>query len=299
MSQPFFSIIIPTRNRLSALNNCLQRLAAGNQFGMTLVEAGKTSGSIEHEASYEVIVSDDSQDTETQAWVETHFPFVRYSLGPQKGPAANRNNGAKQAHGHWLIFTDDDCLPEPDWLYNYLQQIPRARALEGAIRALSPITSDLQVCPVNESGGNFWSANIAIERNLFEELCGFDEFFPYAKLEDMDLKFRIEMITPIPFVKDAIVYHPVEKLTFLKSIKRDFRGIESHGYIMAKHPDAMHSRNLGEAILFKYKSYTRWAFQSLFKGHFRRFLSLTASLIGEIPLIIFYYVKHRKNTFPS
>ncbi len=32
------------------------------------------------------------------------------------GPAAARNAGAKHAKGRFLAFTDDDCIPAPDWL---------------------------------------------------------------------------------------------------------------------------------------------------------------------------------------
>lgn len=35
---------------------------------------------------------------------------------PQKGPAAARNRGAARAVGDFLCFTDDDCIPDRQWL---------------------------------------------------------------------------------------------------------------------------------------------------------------------------------------
>ena len=53
--------------------------------------------------------------------VNEEFPMVRWNEGPRRGPAANRNFGARVADGEWLIFLDDDCNPRPGFLAAYLK----------------------------------------------------------------------------------------------------------------------------------------------------------------------------------
>jgi len=68
--------------------------------------------------SFEVIVVDDGSEIPPHREVE---PFrgqlnVRLLTQNHSGPAAARNRGAAQAGGEFLVFTDDDCAPRPNWL---------------------------------------------------------------------------------------------------------------------------------------------------------------------------------------
>lgn len=195
-----FSVIIPTCRRLTELAACLERLAPGVQ---TLPAE-----------QYEVIVTDDTPlgAEDASDLMRAKFCWARWVCGPRRGPAANRNHGVSLAHGDWLAFTDDDCLPEPDWLQAYacaVAQAPELQALEGAIHPLGEVDRDLAECPVNLSGGCFWSANIAVRADVFRSLGGFDEQFVLAAQEDQDLKIRIEQFAKIPFVASSVVRHPV------------------------------------------------------------------------------------------
>ena len=88
-----FSVIVPTCNRNDLLAKCLELLNPANQ---TIKEV------------YEVIVTDDSKNNVAKALIEDIFTWAKWVEGPKRGPAANRNNGAKDAKGDWLIFIDDD-----------------------------------------------------------------------------------------------------------------------------------------------------------------------------------------------
>lgn len=188
-----FSIIIPTHNRHEALIQCIKLLV---QQGMT--------------AEYEITISNDGQQLDI---VDT-MQQVMSVEGPKNGPAANRNNGARYAKGDWLIFIDDDCIPQPGLVKAYQNAIaahPGVRAFEGAIHPDDwiKLKQDMAECPVNMHGGVFWTANVMIERKLFEEIGGFDEQFKLAAQEDQDIFLRIKERTEIVFVQDAIVVHPV------------------------------------------------------------------------------------------
>jgi GT2 family glycosyltransferase len=194
------SVIVPTCHRNDMLALCLERLAPGTQT----LDASR----------YEVIVTDDGRDSTAQQMLAEKFPWARWVEGPKRGPAANRNSGAKHAQGAWIAFTDDDCLPEKGWLEAYYQQIqqhPEYSVFEG--KTLTPtFTSPFQDMPRNETGGCLWSCNLCVRRQLFEEMEGFDADFSHF-CEDIDFRERLYgRGYSFPFVADAVVFHP-ERIT--------------------------------------------------------------------------------------
>lgn len=207
-----FSIVIPTCRRTYLLGRCLQQLAWDVQ-GLSPTD-------------YEVIVTDDDKGSDTADFCKVHYPWVRYTRGPGRGPAANRNHGASLAFGNWLVFIDDDCLPQADLLRQYKEAIimhPASLAFEGAIIPdnWDLLKEDMAECPVNIKGGCFWSANIMVNRILFLDIGGFDEEFFLPAQEDQDLYIRLKQKTgTIPFVSIAIVMHPVRKISLVHKIKQ-------------------------------------------------------------------------------
>jgi GT2 family glycosyltransferase len=193
-----FSVIIPTYHRNHLLAKCLDCLAPNVQ---TLpVE------------QYEVIVSDDGSQTTAQEMICDRYPWAKWVAGSRQGPAANRNNGARYAKGEWLVFTDDDCLPDPQWLEAYAKAVvtePSCLVFEGRTYVDRPRRTLAEISPANESGGYLWSCNFAIQRQLFESISGFDERFPYAAMEDVDLRRRLTKAAyKFSFIKTASVCHP-------------------------------------------------------------------------------------------
>ncbi len=194
------SVIIPTCNRIDLLSKCLEALSPGQQ---TLSQQ-----------YYEVIVSDDGQESRlAKETVDSHYCWSKWIRGPQRGPAANRNNGAKYASAEWFVFIDDDCIPDSELLLAYCRSIlgnPNVKVLEGRIYADRPRVTLSEESPINEYGGKLWSCNMAIERHTFQSLGGFDERFPYAAMEDVDLHYRIRNILKLEpmFIREASVCHP-------------------------------------------------------------------------------------------
>ncbi|ABG58165.1 glycosyltransferase family 2 protein [Cytophaga hutchinsonii] len=220
------SVIIPTCNRSNLLIHCLSALYVNVL-------------SINNRFECEVIVTDDSSDEETKTLIQQQYTWVKWVKGPRKGPAANRNNGVKNADGDWYLFIDDDCLPDTEILteyYNAISANPEMRAFEGRIYVDGPKKSFLHESPINETGGFFWSCNICIQKDLFYQLKGFDEQFPFAAMEDVDLFRRLRQITDKhAFLFNASVVHPWRLNRNL--IKTTLKRHASQEYYIQKHPE--------------------------------------------------------------
>ncbi len=272
MNTPRFTIIIPTCRRNESLAQCLDALAPGVQ---TLPAA-----------EYEVIVSDDGPpDGNACAMVATRYPAVRWVQGPRRGPAANRNFGASHAHGAWLAFTDDDCLPQPGWLSAFASRLAvdpaGCRVLEGRTDPGVAKIGPFEQAPANADGGLLWSCNFAVERAFFEAMGGFDAGFPYPHLEDVDFRLRLDDAKErYLFVREACVLHPPRPVGgALKWV----RGQESSFYLARKRGVSL------AAVGFGFGTYARaclHAFRAASgAGEFAR---LVWRIIKEVVLMCFY-----------
>lgn len=199
MTNPtLLSIVIPTYHRNELLTECLNCLAPGVQ-------------SLNSDC-YEVIVTDDGTQDTAEAMIEQQYPWVKWVSGPRKGPGANRNNGVKHTTGEWLVFTDDDCLPDSHWLEEYVNAIASnadSLVFDGKVYADRPRKSLAERSPLKETAGSLWTCNLAIQKKLFVSIDGFDERFPYAAMEDIDLRIRLERVNhKSVFIYNASVCHP-------------------------------------------------------------------------------------------
>lgn len=191
-----FSIIVPTCNRPQVLNICLDLI----QKAMLNLKA-----------EAELIVSDDSTDELTERLIKDHYPKIIYTKGQRKGPAANRNNGFSKSTNEWLVFIDDDCLPDANILSAYKEAIdksPGILAFEGKIDLERPQERFNESAPINTHGGYFWTCNVVIHRNLFLELGCFDERLGMSM---EDIAFRETLLKnkhTFTFVPHAVVIHP-------------------------------------------------------------------------------------------
>ncbi len=216
--------------------------------------------------SYEVIVTDDGEENNAKAFIEDKFTWVKWVEGPKRGPAANRNSGARHAAGEWLIFIDDDCEPGENLLKEYLSAIqanPGISAFEGCILPdnWKLLKKDMAECPVNTDGGCFWSANICIKKSLFDSINGFDENFLIAAQEDMDLYHRLEKYTGICFLPGCKVIHPVRIGSFGEKIKMLNIQFSNWLYYQKKHTTISANRHLLKAM----KDYAKYSIREALK----------------------------------
>jgi GT2 family glycosyltransferase len=243
VTTPAISVIVPTCARPQLLAACLARLAPGAQSFAA--------------DRYEVIVTDDGRDS-VAALVQTQFPWARWTRGPQRGPAANRNHGASLARSDWLAFTDDDCLPEPNWLSSYhaaQTARPTVSVWSGRTYCRERHLGPFRHSPVSEGSNHLWACNLAIDRATFHAVQGFDAAFPFPHLEDVDLHRRLLAAgAKFGFCGDAAVEHPPRPVG---PIGQQARSHASYFYFARKHRTSL--REAGLSI----RAFLRWRWVSL------------------------------------
>ena len=206
MFLPSVDIIIPTRGRPESLKRCLRQILPY----------------VSQHPECAIVVSDDGEASETRVALGNDFTGVEVVQGPSRGPAANRNCGAKHSSGRLLVFLDDDCVPEPNLIATYLDAAlnnPEIGVFEGRITAQGTASGFADSAPANETGGYLWSCNFAIRRELFMNIGGFDERYPFPGMEDIDFHFRVASKSQIRFLPQARVFHAFERRVGWKGLK--------------------------------------------------------------------------------
>lgn len=220
ISTCFFSIVIPTYNRHDQLRSTLAALThldyTQSEFEVIAVDDGS-------------VVSIDSIVAEFQDHLD--LTLVKLKNG---GPARARTQGAFKASGRFLVFIDDDCLPEKSWLQALaaaLQKSPESICGGKTVNFFpnNPYSTAHQLLqdyfyenyrPGKEPGAFFPTNNFAVPRERFIEMGGFDQTLRYG--EDRDFCFRWESKGgDFVFVPDAVVYHTLD-LNFRSFLKRHF-----------------------------------------------------------------------------
>jgi glycosyltransferase involved in cell wall biosynthesis len=221
MREALISVVVPTRDRPGALRRCLDALSA-----QTVIDR------------LEVVVVDDGSrgpDEVAEATAgHAHARLIRRTGG---GPAAARNAGARAARGAFLCFTDDDCVPQPDWAEQLVNTVRRGADAAAGTTTLSRagvlaeasdlVAHALDVPPPAGSDLAFAASNnIACTRTAFEA-TPFDESYSGAAGEDRDWCARLTALGfALRSAPDACVVHdqPLTLLSFLRQQVRYGQG---------------------------------------------------------------------------
>ena len=211
------SIIIPTFNGASRIGNCLDSLV--NQTT---------------DRDIEILVVDDGS-TDNTADVVRSYSSVRLVTQANAGPASARNRGAMEARGTILLFTDDDCVPMPDWLEAMLEPfkdtevvgakgVYRTHQKSLAARFVQIEYEDKYRLMAGLPSIDFIDTySAAFRRHRFLEMTGYDTSFPVACAEDIELSYRMSARGwKMKFVPAAIVYH-THPDTFLRYLKKKYK----------------------------------------------------------------------------
>ena len=109
-----------------------------------------------------------------------------------RDPAAARNAGARVGTAEWLVFLDDDVVPDPDWcerLAHDLQTLPRQVAVSRGWISVPELPGRKSVDFEHRS---FATSDLAMRRAHFVALGGFDLRFRRPHREDTELLLRAQ-----------------------------------------------------------------------------------------------------------
>jgi GT2 family glycosyltransferase len=201
------SVILCTYNRARLLERALRSLArqtaAADEFEIIVVDDGSTDGTAE-------LCCRAGRDMSNLRYV---------AMGRNLGLAAAGNKGVRSARGELLLFTDDDCITQEDWVKQLAASLVQYPITTGAIQ--SPLSNYIQFChnisqfhPFMKRRTEGWARSIAggnmgIRRSLLEELGGFDET---SQVPDMEFLFRARSRGyRVRFVPRAVMIHDPER----------------------------------------------------------------------------------------
>ena len=173
--QPEITVVVPTFRRAGNLPRLIGALEA-----QTLPAS-----------RFEVVVVDNGSEDDTSAVLESLAASSAIDLRPlrievNRGPAPARNLGWRSARADYVAFTDDDCVPRPDWLEQALRTCratPDLGVLQGAT---------LRPTAAYDYGPNtvfretltpspyFEGCNLVFPRSVLARTGGFDETYHFG-----------------------------------------------------------------------------------------------------------------------
>ena len=203
----FFSVVIPTYNRLPILQKCLRAL-----------EQQRLEAPI---SAYEVVLVDDGSTDATVSWLRENadaFPHVRLVLQDHGGPAEGRNRGVDQARGDVIVFIDSDLVVTDGFLLAHARRLEQSWQERGDRLCFTygaVINTANFDDPTSEphklrdlSWAYFATGNVAIDRQVLERSGLFDTRFRLYGWEDLELGERLRrMGVVLVRCPEAVGYH--------------------------------------------------------------------------------------------
>jgi len=196
-------------------------------------------------------VVDNNSNDHTRTVVEdaqVDWPALRYEFEQSQGLSHARNHGILASRGEILLFTDDDVLPEPDWLETTLAGLknhnadagggyiapiwetpPPAWLTERFYGFLAVRTNRTDDYELTESSQAPFGANMFVKRELFNTVGMFDisrgrKGNTLASGEDGELFERILAADyRAIFLGQSRVHHKVEAFRETKAYFRRWR----------------------------------------------------------------------------
>ena len=158
-------------------------------------------------------------------------------------PGKMRNIGARFASNDYLLFLDDDCDPEPDWIKCNVSLLRNKEigAVSGMISSAGNSLAhrfydftNFGLCQTNTPCSRILcSATFGIRKDVFQAVGGFDESL--RTVEDNDICLRINQKGYKTFYDPSIkVVHHHDRTSFLKVLQYMYSGGYYANLILAK-----------------------------------------------------------------
>jgi GT2 family glycosyltransferase len=228
-SLPFVTVVVPSHGRCMLLGRLLQSLVRQTY----------------PVCRYEIIVVDNAVGDGTAEMVRTTAAGalvpISYHAKEFTSPAPSRQFGAEIGHGTVIAFIDDDCVAADHWLAAGVAALrPGVGLVQGRTLPNPEQRRPLLEKTVTIDGASpfFETCNIFYDRTAFWQVGGFSpEFVAQFYGEDTDLGWKVKIAGfETSFAEDALVYHEVFRVSFLKWLIEPARFC-IWPYLASKFPD--------------------------------------------------------------
>ncbi|HKU67475.1 MAG TPA: glycosyltransferase family 2 protein [Candidatus Baltobacteraceae bacterium] len=236
------SVVIATKDRAAYLERALESL--GKQIGAP---------------SFEVVVVDNGSTDATRevaqrAGREQPYP-VSYVYEAQPNRGAARNRGIAAAHGHLILFCDDDVYAPPGFLASHDAAHTLSNfVVSGPIINVPGYAVRPKPTLANYSRAFFCTCNVSVPKVSLEAVGGFDEAFHLYGWEDTELGVRLrEHGMRAKFAWDAYIWHvkPPRDVTLDSQLRKAVekarmavRFLEKNGSARVRSATGAHRANL-------------------------------------------------------
>lgn len=266
------SVIIPSYNGKDKLTNLLQSLE-------------KQSVS-----DIEIIVVIDGSTDGTLQWIQSrnwNLNALRLIEQNNKGRAAARNTGAKEATANLLIFFDDDMIVEASCIQKHItfHSAKHTDCISMGLVTEPAAKDDIEIIQYKDYLNTLWNtslmqysqtelpedliilsaANFSISKNIFFELRGFDEIL--KDIEDYDFALRAKLAgIKTCFLNDAVAVHN-DSFTFKKYADRSISYLKNRKLaatikpdLYAKDPILTHKDSTVQKVVYSFFKFPFWIY---------------------------------------
>lgn len=227
-----------------------------------------------------------------QGYPKQLLEIIPVSVKGKLGPGERRNLGAQKTKGEILIFLDDDCLPQKEWLRQIIKALKEKKvgAVGGMIRGKSrkyfAQSLDFACFTFEQSKKRreipVCAASLAMKKQVFQKAGGFNEKMRIG--EDTDLCMRLRRLGYKTIYEPKIkVFHNHSRETLRELLFYQYNNGRTKGLtIENRYPDN---------FWFKF---LKWISHPGFYWFFVLLLAVLATLvtvavnIKDHPKVIFY-----------
>lgn len=190
---------------------------------------------------FEAVLVDNGSTDDTGAVLDSLTAgdprFRVLGVDVNRGPARARNLAWQAAAAPVIAFTDDDCVPDAQWLEALLSAARQGPAdfVQGRTIPADPPPSRRRGWfdrsqRIESWSGRFETCNLLVARDVLARHGGFNEQFRIAMGEDTDLGLRaVAAGATTAFAEDAVVVHhlwPSEFSQYLQQRRRYAESVE-------------------------------------------------------------------------
>ncbi len=225
-----FSVVVCTYNGSATLRSCLDSLTT-----------------LSH-PPLEVLIIDDGSTDAVPAIAQT-YPQFRYHRQDHAGLSVARNTGAQLAQGQIILYTDDDCVADEDWLAQLSKAFDDPKwVAAGGPNLPPPPRNHTERCVAAAPGGpchvllndqeaeHLPGCNLAIRKHALLAIGGFDPAFRAAG-DDVDICWRLRAAGgKLRFTASALVWHH-RRFTFSAYLRQQRGYGHAEALLMQKHPE--------------------------------------------------------------